>query len=375
MLMESSPATQTKPRVWDLPVRVMHWSLVSCFLIAWLTYGARSIDLHAAAGYCALALVMMRVIWGFVGTKHARFADFAYTPRAALNYLVEARRGTARHFTGHNPAGSWSVYAQLLVMAAVTLSGAVAIAGMYSLGPLPIRLSPAGAEMVREIHLWISWALLALIGVHVAGAIWGSFVHRENFVAAMFSGRKTVYEQDQAEAPRRAAMAGAVVAVVVLIAASWVGLSGWLDGYQKHQANAAPDKVIMGAWERECSSCHLAYSPALLPMRSWRRMLHEQDAHFGEDLFLREVKIRELLAEAGSVAAPSWAAWKLGQAAAPDASPQRISELGFWREVHSKLPETAYQAPISAGRHDCEACHRDGHSGIFHPRMIYNPPR
>lgn len=134
----------------------------------------------------------------------------------------------------------------------------------------------------------------------------------------------------------------------------------------------AKQRLSTQAWFRECRECHLAYSPALLPARSWERMLREQDRHFGEDLSLPAAKI-ELLRQSIDAAPPSWSAWKLARSAAPGESPQKISELPYWRAAHRRIPAAQFSAPHSAGRHDCQACHRDALSGIFHPRMIRTP--
>jgi hypothetical protein len=104
-------------------------------------------------------------------------------------------------------------------------------------------------------------------------------------------------------------------------------------------------------------------------------MLREQDRHFGEDLSLSPRAKNALLEEAGAARDIGWAAWKLAGSAPATESPQRITELRFWRHAHRRLPDAAFKAPVSAGRHDCESCHVDAASGIFQPRMIQKPVR
>lgn len=363
-------------RVWDLPVRVSHWLVVACVAVAWLTRDSRLIDLHAAAGYCALLLLAFRLSWGFTGTRHARFSDFAYSPASALAYLRELIRGTPRHYTGHNPAGSWSVYGLLAGIGLVGLTGIVAIGAMFAMGPLPDLVTAPTGDLAREVHEWLAWALLWLIVAHVLGAIVSSVVHRENLIGSMITGRKALHGPDEEEAPARRPIALAILAVVVLFAAGYLHLAGWLDGYRDLQARPKQAAAIPAAWQRECSGCHFAYPPALLPLRSWKRMLAEQASHFGEDLSLNAASLRQLSKDAAAApAAPPWAAWKLSQSAPAGESPQRITDLRFWRRAHRDLPESSFRPPISAGRLDCEACHRDATSGIFHPRMIQKPAR
>lgn len=374
MLSGSSNAGQTKARVWDVPVRVSHWLLALCVLAAWLTRDPRLADLHAAAGYCALILVAFRLVWGFAGTRHARFSDFTYSPRAALGYLNDSLRGRARHYTGHNPAGSWSVYMLLAGVFAVCATGVVAIGSMFGMGPFRAPLSPAAIDALRESHEWIAWILLAVIAVHVAGAIASSVVHRENLVAAMFSGRKVLHENGT-DAPARPGIAFALAIVALGTAGTYLWTSGWTSSYAAARAQQKAVKPPASRWIKECGGCHLAYSPALLPARSWERMLKEQAEHFGEDLSLSPNVAKALLDEANGDRTSTWAAWKLAHSAPPGESPQRISELRFWRHAHHDLPDSAFKPPVSQGRHDCESCHLDAASGIFQPRMIQKPAR
>ncbi len=93
-------------KVWDLPVRVFHWSLVVGFTIAWFT-GEQSEMLHSWAGYTVLGLVLFRIGWGIVGSRHARFSDFIYSPSRILAYLRSLCSGQPTHYLGHNPAGGF----------------------------------------------------------------------------------------------------------------------------------------------------------------------------------------------------------------------------------------------------------------------------
>lgn len=356
-------------------MRVSHWLLASCVLAAWLTRDPREADLHAAAGYCALALVAFRIAWGWLGTRHARFVDFLYGPRAALEYLAASLRGSPRHYTGHNPAGSWSVYLLLAGVLLTSMTGVIAIGAMFAMGPVPSSPGGASANLLREMHEWLAWAMLAVIAIHVAGALASSALHRENLVGAMFTGRKRVHGDEVVDAPARRGVAAALLVVAAGGTFAYLVASGWTSAYASVRAQARAAKPAATPWTKECGGCHLAYAPSLLPQRSWERMMREQAEHFGEDLSLSPAVVKALLDEARAAAAPTWAEWKLASSAAAGDAPQRISELRFWRRAHRDLPENAYKAPVSSGRHDCESCHLDAASGIFQPRMIQRPAR
>ena len=109
-------------QVWDMPVRVFHWSLVILFIIAYLT-GDEDNNVHIYCGYAVLALVLFRIVWGFVGTQYARFSDFVYSPREVFQYLKGLVNRNVKHYVGHNPAGGWMVITLLICLLVVTISG------------------------------------------------------------------------------------------------------------------------------------------------------------------------------------------------------------------------------------------------------------
>lgn len=164
--------------VWDLLVRVFHWSLVAAFAVAWLT-GDELDRLHELTGYVIMALLGVRIVWGFVGSAHARFADFVYRPSRVIGYLADAARLRARRYLGHNPAGGAMVIALLLVLAATAGSGFAMTTDAFH-----------DAHWVEEVHEVMAHVAILLVGLHVAGVAVSSFGHRENLVRSMITGRK-----------------------------------------------------------------------------------------------------------------------------------------------------------------------------------------
>lgn len=374
--MSAAPAepggSPARRRVWDAPVRITHVAFIAAVAGAWLTRDARDLDAHAAFGYLALLALAFRIAWGFLGTAHARFESFAYPPRDAWRYVRDALAGRARHYTGHNPAGSWAVFVLLALLAAACVSGLLAIAAMHAGGPLGGYVPAHWGLAAWRWHEWLAWAVLAMVALHLAGVAWGSRVHRENLAAAMVTGRKRAHETGP-DVPARALLAATIA---LGFAASGFAYLGWhvpRDVASREALHAHESQALQGtAWGRECGSCHLAYPPPLLPARSWRRMFDEQERHFGEDLALDTAAVAKLLAEAAHAPPRSWAAATLAASAPGDTAPLRITELPFWRRAHENVEERDFEARAN-GRHDCEACHHDAASGIFHPRMIRIP--
>jgi cytochrome b len=180
--MESNKQMQAAPGarilVWDLPVRVFHWLMVLCFAGAYLTSeGERWKSVHTTLGYTMAGLIVFRLVWGFIGSRYARFSDFVRGPAAVANYLRSLLQGKPQHFLGHNPAGA------LAILALLTLGAVTAATGWFA-------LQETGGEMWEEVHESFANVMLAVVLVHVAAVIASSRLHHENLVASMFSGEK-----------------------------------------------------------------------------------------------------------------------------------------------------------------------------------------
>lgn len=164
--------------VWDLPTRAFHWLLVLAFAAAYLSGEAERFPLlHVTMGWTVAGLVAFRVLWGWVGTRHARFAQFVRGPGAVGRYLASLATPRPLHYAGHNPAGGWAVLVLLALCAATALSGWASV-------------QPGSAEFLEDVHEALAGSLLAAVGVHVAAVALSSWVHRESLVRAMFTGMK-----------------------------------------------------------------------------------------------------------------------------------------------------------------------------------------
>lgn len=179
-------------RVWDRFVRVFHWTLVLCFFGAW--WSTESIGwVHKACGYATLALVAARVVWGFIGSGHARFASFVPTPRALAAYLRALVRGREPHSLGHNPAGAVMILFLLGAVAAIGVSGWMLTLDAFW-----------GNGTVETVHVLAVDATLIAVAVHVAANVYESLRQRDNLIAAMVTGRKraVVPSSPEQSAPR-----------------------------------------------------------------------------------------------------------------------------------------------------------------------------
>lgn len=173
-----SAAAGTTVRVWDALVRVGHWSLVLGVIVGWLTRHGWG-KWHEWIGYAALVIVALRIVWGWTGSPHARFKDFVRSPAVTWHYTRQLLHGQEPRYIGHNPLGAWMILALLLNVTLVGMSGWLYTTDRFW-----------GVEWVETLHSKLADLLLLLAGVHVLGALYASFRHRENLIAAMVHGRK-----------------------------------------------------------------------------------------------------------------------------------------------------------------------------------------
>lgn len=192
-------------RVWDPLVRLVHWSLVLAFAIAWLT-GDESEAWHIWAGYAAAGLIALRLVWGLIGPRYARFSQFLRGPGAVMGYLRDMTRGREARYIGHNPAGAVMVIALLGTLCATAFTGWLLVepARLAYLPALPQVVAPAyadddddgdmgrarDADAVEDVHEVLANLMLVLVALHIAGVILASRRHHENLPRAMITGRK-----------------------------------------------------------------------------------------------------------------------------------------------------------------------------------------
>lgn len=165
-------------KVWDPFVRLFHWTLLTLFVIAFVT-GDEVERLHIAAGYGIAALLALRLVWGFIGPHNARFSSFVRSPRAVLAYLRDVANFRAPRLLGHNPAGGAMIVLLLAALIGTSVTGYMMTTDAYW-----------GAKWVEKVHEALAHGTLILVGLHVLGVAASSLLHHENLVKAMWTGRK-----------------------------------------------------------------------------------------------------------------------------------------------------------------------------------------
>lgn len=196
----------TRALVWDLPTRVFHWLFAGGFAVAATIALALGDDsslfpCHGIIGLVLGLMVALRLIWGIVGSRHARFRAFAYSPGAVVNYLKDVVTGRGKRYVGHNPGSAYAILAMLAIVLGLAVTGVM-------LGQ--------GNESVEELHELLAYAMIAVAGAHVLGVVIHTLRHRENITASMVHGRKNADASDGIRSSYPL-----VAAVFLLITGTW----------------------------------------------------------------------------------------------------------------------------------------------------------
>jgi cytochrome b len=211
-------------RVWDLPTRLFHWSLFVCIvaLVVTAKLGGNAMVWHFRLGHAVLALLLFRLLWGFVGGHWSRFGSFLHSPRALLRHV----RGAAdRPSVGHSPLGALSVFALLAVLALQVASGLVSDDEIAFAGPLTRFLPSAIVSQATAYHKdWGQWLVIALVLLHVVAVLFYLLFRRQNLIRPMLDGDKQLHAADTAsrdDAPAR------VLALVLAAGCAAIAYGVW----------------------------------------------------------------------------------------------------------------------------------------------------
>ena len=354
--------------IWDLPTRLFHWLVVLCFALAWLTYDDnRFLYVHVFSGYVFLALLVFRLLWGFVGTHYARFVSFAHDFNSVTEYLLSMLNGKAMRYIGHNPAGGWAIFLMLALGLTVGITGVLTLGGEEGHGPLAGYINYAVGIVSREIHEYAAWAMLGFVIIHLIGVVVESIVHKDNLIWAMITGHK------EAEAGvlqvRGHHLLGLLIVVLVSVS-SLVYFRGYLVETADHlyQPYKGPDLPDNAQWRELCGECHFAFHPSLLPERSWKKIFDEQHEHFGDDLDLEKDTLQQLLefhlkypAETG-LTEP---ARKILFYTPENETPIRVTETHYWVKKHEDIDKSYWKHQKVKSKSNCKACHLDADQGTY----------
>jgi len=362
--------------IWNIPVRLFHWLLAASFLGAWITTDNRFLNIHAFLGYFIGGLVLFRLFWGLFGGPHARFQDFYYSYSDVKKFLLGIVTMRPVHYAGHNPAGSWAIYGMLAFLVVIILSGVMSLGGDEGHGLLANWTGIKFGSLVANIHNGLASLMAWLVAAHILGVAVESYLHKENLTKSMVTGVKEVGSSIKAARPAR-------FTALLLITATVAAFSYLFQHYDDRNAInpyipfAKPAIADNTTWRTECGDCHMAYSPVLLPSRSWNKILDTQDDHFGEDLVLEPETIKEirqfLTAHAAEKNLDREAPYKIYRSIPADQTPLQITRTPYWIDKHDGIRDKVWKQANVKSKGNCSSCHYDADKGTFQDAAMHIP--
>ena len=192
--LDSLETTINKVKVWDVPTRLFHWSVVLLVLTSWLAADNGRMELHLWSGLTLLTLLVFRIIWGFWGSTTARFSSFVTCPRTTMNYFRAMSLNRKPLYVGHNPAGGWMVLLLLTLLVLQVTTGLFANDDVYFNGPLAISISKTLSDRLTALHATVFNIILLFIWIHIVAVFFYLCVKSENLVWPMITGKKDVLQ-------------------------------------------------------------------------------------------------------------------------------------------------------------------------------------
>ena len=373
--MQPTDSTKASPqmRIWDIGVRVFHWSLLVAVSVAAMTgfFGSPdSFSIHLIAGVAIAYLLLFRFIWGFSGTTFARFRTFIFGPSVLIARAKDMLEGRHTRYLGHNPLGGVMVFALLGVLALILMTGTVVLGGTLKQGPMAFMTSYATGGLVKEIHQALAIGLVGLIGLHLAGVAYETIIGKEKLIQAMITGDKPAVSDVPLPKP---AAARPIVALVFLAVISLSSIFV-IASFAARPGLGVPVAAVDPLYAKECGACHFAYHPSMGTAKLWEGILAHLDQHFGEDASLPEATRTALATYLAANSAEHFdtrIAHVLAKANPDD--PLRFTATRFWTRMHREIPDSVFKSKPVGFKGACNACHSDAKAGLFAPQNIDIP--
>lgn len=366
MFDASAPRPQCVP-VWDLPLRLFHWSLllgVATAAVTGFLLDATWLNLHLIGGTAIIVLLAFRLVWGFTGTSFSRFKSFLFSPRQTIAHFKGVIAGDAPHHDGHNPVGAAMIFALLGSLAALTITGVVVLGGAEKQGPLKAFVSFATASLTRQIHELFAYGLLALIVGHVAGVILESRRSGVNLARSMVTGKKPSLQIIPLAPPRIGRFFASAIAMTII-------LGGGAYAMWRQPASGVPQAALDETYAKNCGDCHIPFHPSLRGKAAWGQIMANLSGHFGEDASLDDATTAQLAAYLGNNAAEAWDTRAANVFRGPE--PLAMTETAFWKRRHAGIDAAVFKRQKVETKSNCEACHGDARQGLFMPQAIDIP--
>ncbi|WP_331775290.1 cytochrome b/b6 domain-containing protein [Sulfurospirillum sp. 1612] len=367
----------TKSYVWPWVNRLSHLLLIVFLATAYLIGDYKKLaDYHVAFGYALGVVFVFRIIWGFVGPRYSKFKDFNFNLADLKAYLLSPFR-KGKPYIGHNPASSYAIIGMILLTFLTIVFGVLTQGIEKNHGILSLLHNAyfEHMELFSHLHEFFANALIALIGIHIAGTLIDKFIKKGDAIDAMVNG----YKKTKTHVSVRLNIWQKLFAIL------WIGVSLFTlyymlatkDNMWIASANIKQDYAQLHQdFSKECGSCHITYPPFLLPKSSWVSMMEHLDNHFGEDASLDEISknsIMAFLSQNSAEHSTQEAAFKILKSMEQNSTIIAITETPYWKHRHRKIKKEVFASAEVKSKANCKACHSGIQNGIIEDNRIHIP--
>lgn len=363
LIFQTMESGVIKSYIWTFVNRFLHYFLILTFALSYLSADIDALFLvHIVCGVLFGAGVILRVIWGFMGTKHSRFWDFNY--RGILEYLTSIL-GNKKHYIGHNPASSVAIilmlgFGFLVVFSGLLQYGAEQNSGIFA----PLFFTYSYFYMGDDLHEFFANCLLFIVAIHFCGSLIDKFWSKGDALDSMLNGYKRTQKDESVSLnlAQKAIFAFFLLFLFALFLYLFYPKNILLRPSAQDFFTQDSNKTAFGEYKQECGSCHIAYAPFLLPKSAWDSMMSDLENHFGDDASLEEethARIAAFLEKYASDVVDT----KITQQ--KESQQIAITKTPYWEIAHRKLNPKIFTTEAIKSKANCQTCHKDAESGIF----------
>lgn len=352
----------TKSYIWSFLNRFLHAVMMISFALAYFIQ-RESLELHIFFGVLFASAVVLRILWGFFGTRYSRFADFAYS--GIIAYFASIF-GQKQHFVGHNPASSWAILLILFLGILLSVSGFLELGITKNQGFFAfVYHHYSSVSFLDDIHHYCAHALAVVIILHIFGALLDYCIHQNDSIPSMISGYK------QTNLPQNISLtfgqkSFSVLSVLLLIIIGIYVLTKDNKIIQNHSRSV--DYAAMNQnFANECGSCHAIYPPFLLPKQSWTLMMGDLENHFGDDASIETEQNEEITNFLRNNSAEHFDTKVAQKIIAEQKDPNNIAitKNKYWIKSHATISAKTFAQPSIKSKANCFACHKQLEQGIL----------
>ena len=342
--------------IWSRITRYFHWILVLCVAITFISsYFENLFLLHISFGIIAGGLLTFRLLWGFIGPFYAQFKNFDFSLKDLFYYLTKLFKDKKTH-VGHNPAASWATILLILFGFFCTVSGVILLGSQEDRGIFSF-LHPSLNNLAFQIHI-ISKNVVGVIAIiHIIGATLEHFFHKSDTVTSMIHGYKNTSAK-----PTQVTKFQNYLGTFAIIFSIWVGIfSLFFPNHSIMTKNY--DEIIYKddnpQFAKECAECHNLFSPNFMTKKMWKVALEDKNEHFKKDL-TKDVphfeSIKKYILKNSAETSETEISQGIVQST-KGKNKYRITKTKYWKDLHKKIPRSAYKKETIKSKSNCQACH------------------